>query len=107
MDNPCTCDRTRASERGTKIHRTKMGCLNTSFQQQRTKARFKTTESASQRNKFQMIDFLGVKAEMPWKYLDSKLVLKLDLLIETITLEHKLATFRDIVYQTCLDNFGA
>ncbi|GFO16642.1 reverse transcriptase [Plakobranchus ocellatus] len=39
--------------------------------------------------------------------LDSKIVLKIDSLREKSTLEHKLATFGDIVYKTCLDTFGA
>ncbi|GFS06189.1 reverse transcriptase [Elysia marginata] len=42
-----------------------------------------------------------------WEDLDSKIVLKLDSLIGDSTLEHKLATFGDIVYQTSLETFGA
>ncbi|GFN87511.1 reverse transcriptase [Plakobranchus ocellatus] len=52
MDYTCICNRRFATERGMKIHRTKMGCISMSSQQQRTavadktwktKARFKTT----------------------------------------------------------------
>ncbi|GFO47393.1 reverse transcriptase [Plakobranchus ocellatus] len=42
-----------------------------------------------------------------WEDLDSKIVLKIDSLLGKSTLERKLATFSDIVYQTCLDTFGA
>ncbi|GFR94756.1 reverse transcriptase [Elysia marginata] len=45
MDYPCICGRRFASERGMKIHRTKMGCLNKSFQQQRTALADKTSEN--------------------------------------------------------------
>ncbi|GFR70983.1 reverse transcriptase [Elysia marginata] len=38
--------------------------------------------------------------------LDSKVVLKLHSLIGDSTLEHKLATFADIIYQTSLETFG-
>ncbi|GFO03424.1 reverse transcriptase [Plakobranchus ocellatus] len=41
-----------------------------------------------------------------WEELDSKIVLKLDELIGKSTLEHKLTTFGDIVYQTSLPTFG-
>ncbi|GFN92642.1 reverse transcriptase [Plakobranchus ocellatus] len=41
-----------------------------------------------------------------WEDLDSKIVLKIDSLLGKSTLEHKLATFGDIVYQPCLDTFG-
>ncbi|GFS09621.1 reverse transcriptase [Elysia marginata] len=47
MDYPCICGRRFASERGMKIHRTKMGCLNKSFQQQRTALADKTSENQS------------------------------------------------------------
>ncbi|GFR69933.1 reverse transcriptase, partial [Elysia marginata] len=57
--------------------------------------------------KRQMINFPSAIAEKQWEDLDSKLVLKLDSLIGDSTLEHKLATFRDIVYQTRLETFGA
>ena len=38
---------------------------------------------------------------------DSKIVLQLDKLIGRSTLEHKLTIFGDIIYQTCLNTFGA
>ncbi|GFR76622.1 reverse transcriptase [Elysia marginata] len=47
MDYPCICGRRFASERGMKIHRTQMGCLNKSFQQQRTALADKTLENQS------------------------------------------------------------
>ncbi|GFR76619.1 reverse transcriptase [Elysia marginata] len=47
MDYPCICGRRFASERVMKIHRTKMGCLNKSFQQQRTALADKTLENQS------------------------------------------------------------
>ncbi|GFO15722.1 histone-lysine N-methyltransferase SETMAR, partial [Plakobranchus ocellatus] len=41
-----------------------------------------------------------------WEEPDSKIGLKLDELIGKSTLEHKLATYSDIVYQTCQATFG-
>ena len=43
---------------------------------------------------------------MNWRGLMSKLFAKLDALIGKSTLEHKLATYRDIVYSTCRDTIG-
>ncbi|GFR97670.1 reverse transcriptase [Elysia marginata] len=57
--------------------------------------------------KRQMINFPAATAEKQWEYLDSKIILKLDSLVGDSTFEHKLATFRDIVYQTSLETFGA
>ncbi|GFR87272.1 reverse transcriptase [Elysia marginata] len=129
MDYPCICGRRFASERGMKIHRTKMGCLNKSFQQQRTALADKTSENQSRAQnhsakeiqaedqdeelrqlinaKRQKINFPAATAVEQWEDLDSKIVLKLDSLIRDSTLEHKLATFGDIVYQTSLETFGA
>ncbi|GFO37480.1 polyprotein [Plakobranchus ocellatus] len=45
MDYSCICGRRFASERGMKIHRTKMGCLSMSSQQQRTAIADKTLEN--------------------------------------------------------------
>ncbi|GFO20051.1 reverse transcriptase [Plakobranchus ocellatus] len=81
MDYSCICGRRFATERGMKIYRTKMGCLN----------HFPTS-------KFRKA--IGRSGQ------DSKIVLKIDSLLGKSTLEHKLATFGDIVYQTCLDTFG-
>ncbi|GFR81280.1 reverse transcriptase, partial [Elysia marginata] len=129
MDYPCICGRRFASERGMKTHRTKMGCLNKSFQQQRTALADKTSENQSRAQnhsakeiqaedqdeelrqlinaKRQKINFPAATAVEQWEDLDSKIVLKLDSLIGDSTLEHKLATFGDIVYQTSLETFGA
>ncbi|GFO24708.1 retinal homeobox protein rx2-like [Plakobranchus ocellatus] len=46
-------------------------------------------------------------SEKQWEDLDSKIILKIDSLLVKSILEHKLAIFSDIVYQTCLDTFGA
>ncbi|GFO36628.1 reverse transcriptase [Plakobranchus ocellatus] len=48
MDYSCICGRRFATERGMKIHRTKMGCLSKSSQQQRTDVADKTLENQSQ-----------------------------------------------------------
>ena len=56
--------------------------------------------------KRQRINFPPARAEDQWESLDSSLVLQLDKLIGKSTLEHKLSTFGDIVYQTCLNTFG-
>ncbi|GFO27690.1 reverse transcriptase [Plakobranchus ocellatus] len=48
MDYSCICGRRFATERGMKIHRTKMGCLSMSSQQQRTAIADKTLEKQSQ-----------------------------------------------------------
>ncbi|GFS07705.1 reverse transcriptase [Elysia marginata] len=114
MDYPCICGRRFASERGMKIHRTKMGCLNKSFQQQRTALADKTSENQSRAQnhsakeiqaedqdeelrqlinaKRQKTNFPAATAVEQWEDLDSKIVLKLDSLIGDSTLEHKLAT---------------
>ncbi|GFN81900.1 reverse transcriptase [Plakobranchus ocellatus] len=53
------------------------------------------------------INFPPASSGKQWEDLDSKIVLKIDSLLGKSTLERKLATFGDIVYQTCLDTFGA
>ncbi|GFN99521.1 reverse transcriptase [Plakobranchus ocellatus] len=58
-------------------------------------------------NKRQKINFPPASSGKQWEDLDSKIVLKIDSLLGKSTLEHKLATFGDIVYQTCLDTFEA
>ncbi|GFO39785.1 reverse transcriptase, partial [Plakobranchus ocellatus] len=52
------------------------------------------------------INFPPASSGKQWEDLDSKIVFKIDSLLGKSTLEHKLATFGDIVYQTCLDTFG-
>ncbi|GFR82376.1 reverse transcriptase [Elysia marginata] len=104
-----------------------MGCLNKSFQQQRTALADKTSENQSRAQNHsakeiqaedqdeelrqliniwrQRINFPVANADKKWGDLDSKKVLKLDCLIGDSPLEHKLATFGDIVYQTSLKTF--
>ncbi|GFN79315.1 reverse transcriptase [Plakobranchus ocellatus] len=53
------------------------------------------------------INFPPASSGKQWEDLDSKIVLKIDSLLGKSTLEQKLATFGDMVYQTCLDTFGA
>ena len=49
MDYQCVCSRRFTTEKGMKIHRTKMSCLNASTnQQQRTAQAGKTSENQSQ-----------------------------------------------------------
>ncbi|GFN87643.1 reverse transcriptase, partial [Plakobranchus ocellatus] len=85
----------------------------------KTKARFKTTvlrkiqvENRHEilrhpsSDKCQKINFPPASSGKQWEDLSSKIVLKIDSLLGKSTLEHKLATFGDIVYQTCLDTFG-
>ena len=107
-----------------------MGCLNASKnQQQRTAQAGKTLENQSQvqnhsaeeihaeesdeefqqliNAKRQKINFPPASAKEQWEVLDSKIVLQLDKLIGKSTLEHKLTTFGDIIYQTCINTFGA
>ena len=57
--------------------------------------------------KRQKINFPPASAKEQWEALDSKIVLQLDKLIGKSSLEHKLTTFGDIIYQTCLNTFGA
>ena len=112
MDFQCVCGRRLTTERAMKIHRTKMGCLNSSTnQQQRTaqagkrrknKARFKTTAHQCQK-----INFPPASTKKKWEALDSKIVLKQNKLMGKSTLDHKFTTFGDIIYQTCVNNFGA
>ncbi|GFN99830.1 polyprotein [Plakobranchus ocellatus] len=129
MDYSCICGRRFATERGMKIHRTKMGCVSMSSQQQRTAIADKTMENQSKvqnhsaeeiqaehrddvarhlsSDKRHKINFPPASSGKQWEDLDSKIVLKIYSLLGKSTLEHKLATFGDIVYQTCLDTFGA
>ena len=57
--------------------------------------------------KRQKINFPPASAKEQWEALDSKIVLQLDKLIGKSTLEHKLTTFGDIIYQTCLKQHQA
>ena len=129
MDYQCVCGRRFTTERGMKIHRTKMGCLNASNQQQLTAQAGKTSENQSQvqnhsaeeihaedcdeefrqliNAKRQKIYFPPASAKEQWEALDSKIILQLDKLIGKSTLENKLTTFGDIIYQTCINTFGA
>ena len=108
-----------------KIHRTKMGSLNASTnQQQRSAEAGKTSENQSHSaeeihaevsdeelrqliNIKRQINFPPASAKEQWEALNSKIVLQLDKLIGKNTLEHKLTTFVDIIYQICLNTFGA
>ncbi|GFO08995.1 reverse transcriptase [Plakobranchus ocellatus] len=129
MDYSCICGGRFVTERGMKIHRTKMGCLSMSSQQQRTAIADKTLENQSQAqnnsakeiqaenrddvlrhpssDKRQQINFPPKSSGKQWEDLDSNIVLKIDSLLGKSTLEHKLAIFGDIIYQICLDTFGA
>ncbi|GFO29352.1 reverse transcriptase [Plakobranchus ocellatus] len=105
-----------------------MGCLSISSQQQRTAIADKTLENKSQvqasakeiqaenrddvlrhpsSDKRHKINFPPASSGKQWEDLDSKIVLTIDSLLRKSILEHKLATSGDIVYQTCLDTFGA
>ncbi|GFO07855.1 reverse transcriptase [Plakobranchus ocellatus] len=119
MDYSCICGRRFAIERGMKM----------SSQQQRTAIADKTLENQSQvqnhsakeiqaenrddvprhpsSDRRHKINFPPASSGKQWEDLDRKIVLKIDSLLGKSTLEHKLATFGDIVYQTCLDTFGA
>ncbi|KAK3735128.1 hypothetical protein RRG08_054480 [Elysia crispata] len=57
--------------------------------------------------KRQKINFPPASAKEQWEGLDSKIILQRDKLIGKSTLEHKLTTFGDIIYQTCVNTFGA
>ena len=104
MDYQCVCGRRFTTERGMKIHRTKMGCLNASTnQQQRTAQAGKTLENQSQvqnsadeihaeesdeefrqliNAKRQKINFPPASAKEQWEALDSKIILQLDKFID-------------------------
>ncbi|GFO31679.1 reverse transcriptase [Plakobranchus ocellatus] len=106
-----------------------MGCLSVSSQQQLPVVADETLENqrevqnhsakeiqAENRDnvlrqpssyKRQKINFPPARSRKQWEDLDSKIVLKIDSLLGKSTLEHKLATFGDIVYPTCLVTFGA
>ncbi|GFO17817.1 reverse transcriptase [Plakobranchus ocellatus] len=58
-------------------------------------------------DKHQMINFPPASSGKKWEDLVSKIVLNLDSLLGKSTLDHKLATFVNIFYQTCLETFGA
>ncbi|GFO20788.1 polyprotein [Plakobranchus ocellatus] len=100
MDYSCICGKRFATERGMKIHRTKMGCLSMSSQQQRTAIADKTLENQSQvqnhsakeiqaenrddvarhpsSDKRHKINFPPASSAKQWEDLDSKIVLKID-----------------------------
>ena len=89
MDYQCVCGRRFTTKRGMKIHRTKMGCLNASTnQQQRTAQAGKTPENQSQvqnhsaeesdeefrqliKAKRQRINFPPASAKEQWEALDN------------------------------------
>ena len=79
----------------------------------KTKARFKTTvlRKSTLRSLTKNSDSsstLNARRSISHQQaLDSKIVLQLDKLIGKSTLEHKLTTFGDIIYQTYLNTFGA
>ncbi|GFN86204.1 reverse transcriptase [Plakobranchus ocellatus] len=58
-------------------------------------------------DKRQKINFALASSGKQWEDMDNKIVLKIDSLLGKSNLEHKLATFGDIVYQTYLDTSGA
>ena len=113
-----------------KIHRTKKGCMNSmmNLQQRPASAADKTSENQGQDSnhsakdihaddsdeefvqaldaKRQKLNLPPASAKMDWEKLDEKIVHQLDTLIGKSTLEHKLATFGDIVYGTCRDIYG-
>ena len=102
------------------LRRINSSALLRQVRRRKTKARFKTTElrKSTLRSfdeefrqlinaKCQKINFPPASAKEQWEALDSKIVLQLDKLIRKSTLEHKLTTFGDIIYQTCLNTFGA
>ena len=117
MDYPCVYGRRFTTETGMKIHRTKMGCLNASTNQQNRIAQAgKTSENQSQVQNHsageilaeepdeefrqlinanrQKINFSPASAKEQWQALDSKIVILLDKLIGKSTLEHKLTHFQ-------------
>ena len=65
----------------------------------------KNSDSSSTLNARKSISHQQAKEQ--WEALGSKIVLQLDKLIGKITLENKLTSFGDIIYQTCLNIFGA
>ena len=112
-----------------KIHRTKKGCTNTLMsEQQRSVSADKTSEDQGQDNNHSAADIHALtsdedfvqalearreKLNLPsanakdqWERLDEQIVAKLDALLKKSTLEHKLASYGDIVYSTCRDIFG-
>ena len=127
IDYQCVCGRRFTTERRMKIHRTKIGCLNASAnQQQRTAQADKTSENQSQvqnhsaeefhaeesdeefrqliNAKSQKINFTPASSKEQWEALDNKIILQLDKLIGKSTLEHKLTTLGDIIYQNLKEN---
>ena len=56
--------------------------------------------------KRQKINFPPASAKEQWEALDSKIILQMHKPIGKSTLEHKLTTFGDIIYQTCINTFG-
>ena len=129
MDYPCVCGKRFSSQRGMKIHRTKMRCMSSSMNhEQRTASADKTSEDQGQVEnhsaediqaygtdeelvnlvdaKRQRIKFPPATEKHMWESLESRIIHKLDKLIGKSTLSHKLDTFGDIIYQTSLEMFG-
>ena len=106
-----------------------MGCMNTpQSEQQRSASADKTSEEQGQEENHsatdihaltsddefvQALDDKREKLSLPpenakklWEELDQQIVAKLDTLLGESTLEHKLATYGDVVYATCRDIHG-
>ena len=129
MEFPCVCGNRFSTAQGMKIHRTKKGCMNSqTSEQQRSASADKTSEDQGQDNNHSATDFHALTSEeevmqtldakreklsLPsadakeeWEKLDEQIVAKLDAMLGKSTLEHKLATYGDIVYSTCRDAHG-
>ena len=125
----CVCGKSFSTRRGMKIHRTKMGCMNTLLsEQQRSAQADKTSEDQGQDKNHSATDIHAqtedeelvqaheakreklslppAKAKDQWEELDIRIVTKLNTLIGKSTLENKLSKYGDIVYSTCRDTCG-
>ena len=127
LEHPCLCGRKFATQRGMKIHRTKMGCAVSipKTQEQCSAEADKTSDSQSQdeihsaetahatdsevevtQSKRPKIKFPPASSKEAWTSLDTEVLGVLKKELHDMTFENKLDSLGDIIYRICKDKFG-
>ena len=123
----CVCGREFTSQRGMKIHRTRIGCLQTvSSERQRSIGVHETSETPSREAnhstaslqamarvqakpsaKRPRIKFPPASDKRAWKELDDFLCCYLDSATAGCTVKKKMKLFSEAIYTLCFERFGA
>ena len=122
----CSCGRLFATERGMKIHRTKMGCLRDSAREEQRiveasqssllagldtvhsapRQRASSSASRGEQEKRERIKFPPAVDKLGWAELDAHLCCVIDCAMQGKGVEAKMAAFSNIVYAMCKEKFG-